>query len=180
MLSYKEYKQLNESLYGAFNLGIKQNNVLTPPIGATGASELIETTPEEDSIEEAKKNKEEKGLTDAQKKLPKALQDAILKKKNKNKDHDKEEKDHDKEEKDHDKEEKDHDKEEKGLTDAQKKLPKALQNAILKKKNMTEEEQTWWDSVNEMMANPNEKNWDGWSEVGEVEQAVRDEIDEGM
>ena len=45
---------------------------------------------------------------------------------------------------------------------------------------MTEEEQTWWDSVNEMMANPNEKNWDGWSEVGEVEQAVRDEIDEGM
>jgi len=166
MLSYKEYKQLNESLYGAFNLGIKQNNVITPPIGATGASELIETTPEEDSIEEAKKNKEEKGLTDAQKKLPKALQDAILKKKNKNKDHDKEEKDHDKEEK--------------GLTAAQKKLPKALQNAILKKKNMTEEEQAWWDSVNEMMANPNEKNWDGWSEVGEVEQAVREQMDEGV
>lgn len=121
MLSYKEYKQLNESLYGAFNLGIKQNNVITPPIGATGASELIETTPEEDSIEEAKKNKEEKGLTDAQKKLPKALQDAIL-----------------------------------------------------KKKNMTEEEQVWWNSVTEMLANPNEKNWDGWTEIEEVKQAVRD------
>ena len=175
MLSYQQYKQLNESLYGAFNLGIKQNNILTPPIGATGASEITENSPEEDSIEEAK---EEKGLTSAQKKLPKALQDAILKKKNKN-------------HKDEDKEEKDEDKEEKGLTAAQKKLPKALQDAILKKqkskkeweevmsdvesllediknqrvvqdvrnamnqlkesiskKDMTEEEKAWWDSVN--------------------------------
>lgn len=58
------------------------------------------------------------GLTAKQKKLPKALQDAILKKKGKKADDKKDDK-----------------KEEpkKGLTAAQKKLPKALQDAILKK-----------------------------------------------
>jgi hypothetical protein len=53
------------------------------------------------------------GLTAKQKKLPKALQDAILKKKGKKADKKEEPK--------------------KGLTAAQKKLPKALQDAILAK-----------------------------------------------
>jgi hypothetical protein len=43
-------------------------------------------------------------------------------------------------------------------------------------KYMNEEEQAWWQSVNGMLgSDPNQKNWDGgWKEVGEVEQAVRE------
>lgn len=71
------------------------------------------------------------GLTAKQKKLPKALQDAILKKQGKKVEDKKEDKKEDKEDKKKDKKE---DKEpKKGLTAAQKKLPKALQDAILKK-----------------------------------------------
>ena len=224
MLSYKEYKQLNESLYGAFNLGIKQNNVLTPPIGATGASEILETEPDEvENLEEAKKvckkcgkgmdcecekhdedeeENEEKGLTDGQKKLPKSLQDAILKKKGKKKDKD----DHEDEDEDDDEDE------DEGLTSGQKKLPKALQNAIMKKKGkkewsevmadvesllediknqkviddvrnamnqikesastkqMTEEEKSWWDSVNDQLAQPGDL---GFAPIGKITQQLR-------
>jgi hypothetical protein len=92
-----------------------------------------------------------------------------------------------KKKKDHDEEDKE-DGDDEGLTDAQKKLPEALRKAIAKKgkgkkgegkkcgKNMNEEEASWWKSVNEMLgSDPNQKNWDGgWSEVGEVEQAVRE------
>jgi len=83
---------------------------------------------------------------------------------------------------------------EEGLTAAQKKLPEALRKAIAKKnkgkgekkcgkmmdkkcgKNMNEEEAAWWKSVNEMLgSDANQKNWDGgWSEVGEVKQAIRE------
>ena len=81
-----------------------------------------------------------------------------------------------------------------GLTAAQKKLPKALQDAILAKKGkkksnddkscgkkcgkyMNEEEQAWWNSVNGMLGSDiNQKNWDGgWSEVKDIEISVRDE-----
>ena len=88
------------------------------------------------------------------------------------------------------KEEKEEDGDDEGLTDAQKKLPKGLRDAIAKKgegkkcdkmekkcgKNMNEDEQAWWDSVNGMLGSePNQKNWDGgWSEIGEVQQAVRE------
>jgi hypothetical protein len=65
------------------------------------------------------------GLTAKQKKLPKALQDAILKKKGK--------KVEDKEENKKDKKEDKKEEPKKGLTAGQKKLPKALQDAILKK-----------------------------------------------
>ena len=43
-------------------------------------------------------------------------------------------------------------------------------------KYMNEEDQAWWNSVNSMLgADANQKNWDGgWSEVGEVQQAVRE------
>jgi len=68
------------------------------------------------------------GLTAKQKKLPKALQDAILKKQGKSpKKEDKEDKEEDKKKEDKD------EKPAKGLTAGQKKLPKALQDAILKK-----------------------------------------------
>ena len=41
---------------------------------------------------------------------------------------------------------------------------------------MNEEEQAWWNSVNSMIGSSDGKNWDGgWTEVGEVEQAVREE-----
>jgi hypothetical protein len=85
------------------------------------------------------KKKSDDGLTAGQKKLPKALQDAILKKKGKTPkkdDDDKEEKEEkgkkgEKGEKDDDKDDKDDKKV--GLTAGQKKLPQALQDAILKK-----------------------------------------------
>ncbi|NBT57377.1 hypothetical protein EBT16_01190 [bacterium] len=94
------------------------------------------------------------------------------------------------------KEDKDKDKGDgEGLTAAQKKLPKALQDAILAKKGkkgdkedkkcgkyMNEDEAAWWNSVNGMLGTADQKGWDGWTEVGEVQQAVREgeQIDEGM
>jgi hypothetical protein len=83
--------------------------------------------------------KEGKGLTAGQKKLPKPLRDAILKKqglkpeKDDDDEKDKKEKSEktEKGKKDNDKDDKDDKKE--GLTAGQKKLPKALQDAILKK-----------------------------------------------
>jgi hypothetical protein len=49
-------------------------------------------------------------------------------------------------------------------------------------KKMNEADQAWWDSVNGMLGSDiNQKNWDGgWSEVGEVQQAVREGVDEGV
>jgi hypothetical protein len=42
-------------------------------------------------------------------------------------------------------------------------------------KNMSESDKAWWDSVNGMLnSDPNKKHWSGWSEVGEVQQAVRE------
>jgi hypothetical protein len=87
-----------------------------------------------DEFNESKK--EGKGLTAGQKKLPKALQDAILKKQGLKPEKD-DDADKDDKEKKGKKEEKDDDKDDKkvGLTAGQKKLPKALQDAILKKQN---------------------------------------------
>ncbi len=70
-------------------------------------------------------------LTDKQKKLPPALQKAILKKKGKKPE---EEKEDDKKDKDEE-EDKKEDKNQKGLTEKQKKLPPALQKAILKRQS---------------------------------------------
>jgi len=75
-----------------------------------------------------------------------------------------------------------------GLTDKQKDLPPFLKKKIAEKnadkkkdkkscgKYMKEEEQAWWDSVNSMLGSDvNQKNWDGgWKEVGEVQQAIRE------
>jgi hypothetical protein len=59
MLSYKEYKLLNESLYGAFNLGLKNPNVVGGIVSASsinGTEAALEAEAEE-AIEEAKKMK---------------------------------------------------------------------------------------------------------------------------
>ena len=81
-----------------------------------------------------------------------------------------------------------------GLTDKQKDLPDFLKEKIAEKnkskgkdkdekkcgkycgKYMKKEEKEWWDSVNSMLGeNPDHKNWDGgWSQVGEVQQAIRE------
>lgn len=83
-----------------------------------------------DILQEKKKEESKKGgLTAGQKKLPKALQDAILKKQGKKVDDDCDCK---KSKKD---EEKKEDEPKKGLTPGQKKLPEALQKAILKRQN---------------------------------------------
>jgi hypothetical protein len=131
MLSYKEYKQLNESLYGAFNLGLRQPNVVSGVIGATGEFEVVETPSEEgNDLEEAKKC----GMA-----MKKGMKHDHEEKEEEDHDHKKKEKEEDH---DHKKKEKDHDHEEKGLTAAQKKLPKALQDAILKKKKGSKKEWT--------------------------------------
>jgi hypothetical protein len=59
MLSYKEYKLLNESLYGAFNLGLKNPNTVGSIVSASsinGTEAALEAEAEE-AIEEAKKIK---------------------------------------------------------------------------------------------------------------------------
>lgn len=268
MLSYKEYKLLNESLYGAFNLGLKSPNVIAGVVSSSninGTEAAIEAESEE-AIEEAKKMKKKMDCGSEEEDMEKKVSDEeevddeegdegeeseesddeegeedsegeeepkFMKKKAKKEwseivadlesfleDVSEEEslleikkglelikegmkKGKHKEDcgcpfckkseaKKDDKEEgEEGDKEEgesKGLSAAQKKLPKALQDAILKKKGkgkseekkcgkyMKEEEQAWWDSVNSMLnANPDQKNWDGgWSEVGEVQQAIRE------
>jgi hypothetical protein len=124
MLSYKQYKQLNESLYGAVNLGIKSPSSLTPPIGATGATEVVELEKNEDpSLEEAKK---------CGKMMKKGMEDEKCEDEDDVEEKDEDEEEEDSEEKDSDDEED----EEKGeLTAAQKKgLPEGLRKAIEKKK----------------------------------------------
>ena len=94
----------------------------------------------------------EAALTEKQKKLPPALQKAILKKqgkKPKDEDSDKEEDKEGSEEDDEDKK-----KPAKGLTEKQKKLPPALQKAILKKQGkaseeMEEEAASLWRNIHE-------------------------------
>lgn len=206
MLSYKEYKQLNESLYGTINLGMKSTNSLTPPLGATGATEVVEAEntesneeSNEESIEEAKCGKMMKKGMDC---------DSADEKEKEEEDHD-----HDEDEK-----EEDHDEDEKGLTAAQKKLPEALQKSILSKKKkkakkewneiladfeellegkdemvanqvknslegikklletkeMTEEEKSWWQSVNTQLgSNPDLPGDLGFAPVGKITQALR-------
>ena len=85
-------------------------------------------------------------LSEKQKKLPPALQKAILKKKGKKPEEDKSEEDSkDKDDKDDKK-----DDSSKGLTKEQKKLPPALQKAILKKKSkaeLQEEYASLWENI---------------------------------
>ena len=45
MLSYKEWKVLNEQVLGGYTLGIRQANAVTGPIG--GNEELAKASPEE-------------------------------------------------------------------------------------------------------------------------------------
>ncbi len=86
-------------------------------------------------------NNSNAALTDKQKKLPPALQKAILKKQGKKPEDDKKEKSEDKNEEEPSK---------KGLTEKQKKLPPALQKAILKKQSKAEYEMTY-DEYNQVM-----------------------------
>ena len=95
---------------------------------------------EECSCEEA--NTSESALTEKQKKLPPALQKQILKKQGKKPEDKEDTSEKDTSEKDKDEKGKDEDKDEakKGLTEKQKKLPPALQKAILKKQSKADSE----------------------------------------
>jgi flagellar biosynthesis/type III secretory pathway protein FliH len=139
MLSYKQYKQLNESLYGAVNLGIKSPSSLTPPIGATGATEVVELEKNEDpSLEEAKKcgKMMKKGMEDEKCEDEDDVEE-------KDEDEEEEESEEEKDSDDEEDEEKDSDK--KGLTAAQKKgLPEGLRKAIEKKKKAGKKE---WSEI---------------------------------
>jgi len=265
MLSYKDYKKLNESLYGAFNLGLKGANVVGGIVSASsvnGTEAALEAQAEE-AIEEAKKMK---------KKMESDEEHDEEEVKEKNSDegedsdegHDEDEHSDEEKEEDSDEESDEEDEEEsdpkfmkkkakkewtevladleavledvsneanlaeikkgleiiregakkghkkgcdcnfcksakakkedkgegdgEGLTAGQKKLPKALQDAILAKKDkkgekedkkcgkyMKEDDAAWWNSVNSMLGTEDQKGWDGWTEVGEIETAIRDE-----
>lgn len=291
MLSYKEYKLLNESLYGAFNLGLRSQGTVGGIVSASnvnGTEAAIEAEAEE-AIEEAKKMKKKMDGDDEERDEE---EEEAVEKKAKDSDEEGEDSDEDEDSEDDGDEDsdddeaedkkkefafmkkkmkcgskkpkkewsevmsdlesvleaiddeealtevkkglemmkkgmekgcgkmmgkkcgkymneakkhhkadcdcpicekkKDHDEEDKGgegLTAAQKKLPKALQDAILSKKGkkkgedkedkkcgkfMKEEDSAWWKSVNGMLGTADQKGWDGWTEVGEVQQAVRE------
>lgn len=267
MLSYKDYKKLNESLYGAFNLGLKSANVVGGIVSASsvnGTEAALEAQAEE-AIEEAKKMKkkmesdEEHDEEDVEEKDADEGEDEDSKEGHDDEGHEEEKEEEDSEEESDEEDEDESDpkfmkkkakkewtevladleavledvcdeealaevkkgldtikegvkkghkkgcdcnfcksakakkegKDEEdgeGLTAAQKKLPKALQDAILAKKDkkgekddkkcgkyMNEEDQAWWNSVNSMLGTEDQKGWDGWTEVGEIETAVRDE-----
>jgi hypothetical protein len=301
MLSYKEYKLLNESLYGAFNLGLRSHGTVGGIVSGSsvnGTEAAIEAEAEE-AIEEAKKMKkkmeddeeEEEGDEDLVDN-PEKSEDDDSDDEDDSEDEDSEEEDSEEEDEDEDEDEeesedaekkdfafmkkkmkkkakkewsevmsdlesvlevvddeealtevkkglemmkkgmekgmgdgckkcgkymnegkkhakshkpdcdcpvceKKHDEkgEDEGLTAGQKKLPKALRDAILAKKGkgekkcgkmmdkkMDEADQAWWNSVNDMLGTADQKGWDGWTEVGEVQQAVREgeQIDEGI
>lgn len=269
MLSYKDYKKLNESLYGAFNLGLKSANTVGGIVSASsinGTEATIEAQAEE-ALEEAKKMK--KKMESDEESEEDEVEDKVSSEGEESEegsedDENDEDSDEDKEEDSDDesdeedeyesepkfmkkkakkewtevladleavledvcdeealaevkkgldtikegvkkghkkgcdcnfcksakakKEGKDDEGDGEGLTAAQKKLPKALQDSILAKKNkkgdkeekkcgkyMNEEETAWWKSVNGMLGTEDQKGWDGWTEVGEVATAVRDE-----
>jgi hypothetical protein len=299
MLSYKEYKLLNESLYGAFNLGLRSQGTvggIVSQSGLNGTEAAIEAQAEE-AIEEAKKMKKKMEGDDEEK--DEEEDEVVDNPKTEDDDEDSDEEDDDEEsdeeddddedeEEESDEEEKDEKKDfsfmkkkskkewsevmsdledllevvddeealtevkkglemmkkgmekgmkkhmdggckkcgkymsegkkhhaknhkpdcdcpvctkkhdekdgDEGLTAGQKKLPKALQDAILAKKGkgekkcgkmmdkkMNEDEQAWWNSVNDMLGTDDQKGWDGWTEVGEVQQAVRSsEVNESI
>jgi hypothetical protein len=185
MLSYKEYKLLNESLYGNFNLGIKSNSPVAPIVGSTGASEI--------DLEEAKKMK--KGMdvedTEDENKDHEHEDEDHEHEKNKYKKHKKDHKeddedeededDEDEEDEDDDDEDEDEDEEKPFMKKNMKKCGKMMKKGMkcgskMKKENYyNSEDKAWWDSVNSMMNVTSDKNWDGWNEVGEVKQAIRNE-----
>ena len=87
-------------------------------------------------------NNSNAALTEKQKKLPPALQKAILKKKSDKPQEDKKQ--------ENENEDKEKEPSKKGLTEKQKKLPPALQKAILKKQSKAEYEMTY-DEYNQVM-----------------------------
>ncbi len=192
MLSYKEYKQLNESLYGAINLGIKSpSSIVDAPIGATGATEVTEVPGEE--LEEAKMGKCKCG------KMMKKGMDCDCEK-----DHskEKEEEDHeDEKEEDHEDDEvKDEKEEEEEVSMMKKKAKKEWtdiladfesllegkdENVInqvnnnlekirklLETKEMSEDEKAWWASVNSQLGSVTPGDL-GFAPVGKITQALR-------
>jgi hypothetical protein len=189
MLSYKEYKQLNESLYGAINLGIKTTSSITAPLGATGASEVVEAEGSEDSIEEAKCGKMmKKGMDCDAEKEDEEMEDEVKSKKEDEKDED------ESEDEDHEEE----DSEKMMMKKKMKKKSKKEWNEILadfddllegkngsvveqvksklegikkllETKEMTAEEKAWWDSVNSQIG-PGDL---GFAPIGKITQALR-------
>ena len=95
--------------------------------------------------------KSEAALSKKQQKLPPALQKAILKKQGKKTTENKDEnKDEDKEENKDEEKEDEESKPTKGLSEKQKKLPPALQKAILKRQSKAEEEYaSLWKNIHE-------------------------------
>ena len=245
MLSYKEYKLINESLYGAFNLGLKAHSTVG---GIVSGSPINGTEAAEEALEEAKKMKkkmdgeiesEKEGDDDEEevvKKVDSGDEDSDDDEDSEEDDSDDEgddEEDSDDDEEDSEEKEPESEKkdfafmkkkmknkmkkkskkewsdfmsdlesilegidDEDSLTEVKKGLEmmkKGMENGMKKKmdggcgkkcgKYMNEADQDWWNSVNSMInASPDQKAWDGWSEVGEVQQAVREgeQIDEGI
>lgn len=102
----------------------------------------------EKALPEKWKEESDAALTEKQKKLPPALQKAILKKQGKKPEKEEGKKD-DKKDKDEEEDKKEN-KNQKGLTEKQKKLPPALQKQILKKQSKgTQDYASLWKNIHE-------------------------------
>lgn len=150
MLSYKDYKLLNESLYGITPLGVAKPSVLGGVVGATGAS---------DDIEEGCGGKHMKKKMSAE-----DLEDVV------------DDEDVDDEEVMDDEELADLDDDDGGSCGGSddeeimmskkgmKKCSKKKSKKQMKAENSTPEEESWWNSVHNMLGiNPTTKGWDGMS-----------------
>ena len=141
MLSYKEYKLLNESLYGAFNLGLKSHTTVG---GIVSSSPINGTEAAEEAIEEAKKAKKMKkkmdGEMDAEDHDDEEEVIDKVKSSDDDEDHDDDEDDEDDEDEDHDddededsKDDEDDEDEVKSKTDLNKKDFSFMKNKMKKK-----------------------------------------------
>jgi hypothetical protein len=142
MLSYKEYKQLNESLYGAINLGIKTPSALAGVVGATGASEEISEIESQPTLDEAKKAcKCGKKMCAKCKMMKKGMEDEELEDEEESEDEDSKEKESDEESEDEESEEESEDEESEEEDDdeeEEKEMMKKGSKKCMKKKSKKE------------------------------------------
>jgi hypothetical protein len=159
MLSYKEYKQLNESLNGAYNLGLRSQAALVPPVGATGASEILEKDAEP-SIEEAKKcgKMMKKKMSSDEMEDDEVEDDVVKDEEDEEEEEDEDEEDEEDEEEDDDEEEEEEDEEEE---DSEDKYMKKSMKKPMKKKSKKE----WSEIVADFESLLEDKNQDVVNQV---------------
>jgi hypothetical protein len=146
MITYKEWKSLNESFGGAIPIGVGTPSV----VGGIMGSKL--------GLDEAKKGKK-KMFGDEE--VPEEKEEEEEEKDEKHKDDD------DKEEKEEKGEKKDKDDDDEKCDEKDDKRPAFLMSKK-KSKKMTKENEEWYNSVKgQLGSDPNQKSWDGFSTLEE-------------